>query len=856
MKSADLSSESPAISGEATPQRTPSEELFYGFSGPDASALLKAIEAGQDVSQFMSPDYVDKRLKKAKKLMGPEQEYRGLIVPNIPTGVQNAKAAMFGKAPSEVFVKQWALAPEFRGCARLIQTPTREEGDKHYKPGAGLKNLLSVALTTTTFFADRQIIVAFCQLPFDTFSPAQIRECYAWLERALKWKVTNGPLQGLYKRVIQSVGRPKPNKLPTLTGKSLKIRPDVFGNMTGLGLAQALEGVYLNQDSGAGFPWGTGKKREHLKEIFLSAGEILQAAANGKFVEYCTKHPTSFVWQLKNKLDLYEAESGPMQVEPRAYFVTPAAFGVLASCLMTRINKATVPFWDDPTSTSALCFSWMHGGGDRIHSWVATCKLRGPGYYGICYGDDQLHCMVVNADECYVSFQDASRFDLGLINEYGTSAYKKLSTELGERLDNTWRFLLQALCKYAFATPVAVGYSVMMMLVHCLKSGIAGTTWFGMLASTYLIEWSDIQFREFLKATPRPDHVQCQTWLDGLTPKIAQQLGIFIKKGTTTLYKWEPDMKEYPGQFLGKTLVRVIASNGSAHYVPRSDPVKSMASMFNPKKKYGSGQQLRIAQLTRVRDIIVMGAYHYPAHMHVANAYWRIFTAGPSGYKPGDSYEFEDTDDVLPPMFEFRRSIPTDRIPTYDECVELYLPLGVKSSTGVVMAGGKPQPPLVTAGDAIADLFDEVRMPGDRPTDWVTEETADKKNVMPSAPPTVDVAHAGRVVPLPEAVKRAWIAKMNAAREAARQKAGKIKVRDRFIGLKPGSKLAAYSRLFEDTAFSADYETADEEAGKFWSGPTEDDFDWDELQKEYGTEVPDELELYMYDTGESYDTDQ
>jgi len=338
-------------------------------------------------------------------------------------------------------------------------------------------------------------------------------------------------------------------------------------------------------------------------------------------------------------------------------------------------------------------------------------------------------------------------------------------------LDDTWRRVVALSCQMAFQTVVAVGYALVVLMQHNLKSGVPGTPEFDQLASADAF----VVFREALSAQLPQWEVsnlgRLQHALDEAALAVRTKTGLLVKRETLKMIRFTPDQDDYREiTFLGKYLVAVPNLRPRV-YVPASDPARALASAISPKSAL-KGNALIMAQMTRVRDICVAGGYAHRQLYYGFCAWFR--TMAKLGNRAKPTLEESEADFQADPHGgpSPQYTGPDDYFPALEEIYTIYLPPGQEWRPRVAAVGVAVVPELqLLTPERVAAMY------GD-PDNWANieelRETDRPKEIEKRGPlevfraPSVEAAQAGRLLPLSAEQKAAYV-------EAWRAKLGRIR---------------------------------------------------------------------------------
>lgn len=744
--------------------------------------LLEHVEKGGTLDTLipssLSQEQVAKKLK-GRKLKGKPEEYEDLLKkrPPLPPNMKERNAF-------EPVFKERELKSLLEGSPNWTPLPSiqRDKRDPHFAPEGGLANFASLRLNQTTYGKAVDVAMRLIQLPFDKFTASEIKEAWSWVESAWDYQVTDGPVNGLYRRIHDSTIKAKPKPPNAVDGKVMREAIEEFlpfdpvrcYDMRGLSLKECSKHVILNVNSGSGYPWCK-PKRDVIKEAYEEACQLLNAIAEGTVAKYAVENPELVLVQLKNKLDLYEWRDTKKSI--RQYFVFPFHWTYLFSAVMQNASKGFVGFWENPRSMNAHGFSWGTGGGDRLYKWVLWAKTQPPGIYAIAYSDDQLWVIVCGDKSVYVITPDYKRMDMNLPGWIGRLAHDHLVKHLADKLDKTWKAILTENCRMAFDTVVIVGYSLVYRASNFLKSGVTGTAEFDQYASAAAFGL----IRDVVQAPA--NRADAETKLGQALERVRKAIGLSVKPETMTLWEFKEDQEHYPWPFLGKTLYRF-----HGHYVPGSSPVRAVASMTSPKKKL-PGKALIAAQLTRVRDIVASGGFvHRPIYEAARNWYETMYKLD---NRPKDPLEVE-TEDIN----SFRKPIQLDklweqvgdRFPEFEDILNFYLPTGAQvahTATGVTSAELSAQRDHVSLESALKDMYSEGGSWADEQPGFTDRSGQDKGDISIPKAGAIPTEEQGRVRPLPADVKAKYNQRL---KELYREKLAYAGVLKGFSGIPTGPK--------------------------------------------------------------------
>lgn len=702
---------------DAGTYRASSRQGATGAEYKDASAVLAELERGQDpfadMKRTISLETLVKR-SKGKKLLGPSEAYEQLgQPPSMPDGKQMNFRFQFRYRVGGTEVSHRTKPPEnavknlFAGMSiatmRPITSVKSDKGEDGYgadpwrkDTADGVPGLVSYQLSTVSYSKSNDIAMRLLQLRWDQFTPAQISEAWGWVHEAAKYQVTNGPLAGLFTRLKAGLSRPKMNKIKferdgpewKAVSRLMPVDPKRCTPMAGKDLREFK--VVINWKSSAGMPYNKMKGDKGVAEdAFAVAKKVLLAISEGRQPQQAVAHPQWYLVLLKNKLDLYLYEDTKDSI--RSYFVYPFPLTWLFSAVMQNLTQGYLTFVEDEESMNAHGFCWNYGGGNVLYQWVARgYQPSSRPVRGIAYSDDQLwtiRCKGPDGKPMLLVFApDYKRMDLSLSTMIGRAYYlmeaERFKSVLG---DKTWTGVFQLNCKMAFECMTIVSYSLVYYMCNILHSGVPGTPEFDQFASALCFN----RVQEALGDTTDLTQEEVVAKLDLVLAAVDDEYKLVVKPETKKPYVFRPDQPEYEFPFLGKRLVRAACyTNGQLSwcYVPASDPVRAVASMTSPKSSL-KGQALISAQMTRVRSIIASGAFVHPAIYAAASGWFR--TQVQLGNVARDPLEGVDDEAAIydQKQIQIPNKWGSDFFPTYEECLQLYLPAGTTAAPNV------PHPP-------------------------------------------------------------------------------------------------------------------------------------------------------------------
>jgi len=796
----------------------------------DVGSLLSAAERGEDVASLIgrsvsAEDLLRIQKKSGRKLVSTDDEYRRLGVPPTLAPSKERNEYRYRKGNEIVQItppKEVDLRRMFEGTPNVVFLPSvaRDRLDPRFeKQNPGQKftpNFVTNMLTQVSYGKAMDVAMRVVALPYEHFSAAEVGQAWEWARRAMDYHVQSGPLMGMYHRLIASVGQAKPNKVDWVSRKDAILALLPYDSSR----AQMMAGrelrdlkVELNLKSGSGLPFQK-PKHEVLRESYELAAEVLAAVHSGKLKELMQTRQELFIAQVKNKLDLYVYEETRESV--RAYFVFPFHLVWLFSAVWQNVARCMRTFEEDRSCFNMHGFRWQRGGAQRLYEWLVSVSET-PGLHGKAYSDDNLWVLVVRVGGelvCYVLCVDYKRMDLSLHTDHGKLGQWYALEVLRKALDETWKRVTALSCQMAFQTVVAVGYALIVLMQHNLKSGVPGTPEFDQLASADAF----VVFREALSAQLPQWEVsnlgRLQHALDEAALAVKTRTGLLVKRETLKMIRFVPDQESYPEiTFLGKYLAAVPNLRPRV-YIPASDPARALASAVSPKSGL-RGNALIMAQMTRVRDICVAGAFVHRQLYYGLSAWFR--TMAKLGNRAKPTLEDTDADFEADPHGapSPHYTGPDDYFPALEEIYQIYLPPGQEWRPRVAAVGVAVVPELqVLSPERVAELY------GD-PDNWAnieelrsTDRPAEIEKRGPLEvfrPSPVEAAQAGRLLPLSAEQKaayvEAWRAKLGRIRGTRWEQepsARSLKMRDKKLAYIAGFLAAQESRYQREEAFDAD----------------------------------------------------
>lgn len=679
------------------------------------ATALRMVASGASASDLVSsPVPVKKPAKPSDEKPSDHDKFAGVM--EIPMLYKGAYWTEFTWSvqgrPSEETVRQMFVG---KRCFKPVEGIQRDPLDPHYKSGGGKENLCSVVHTTRMIKQNGDAYMRLAQCDEEHYTPAEVQEAREWCKEARNFVVTNGPLISCFQRLMYAVSSvPKPlGRLyiepetvaavkAMLPWKKSHVR-EMAGKMPG-----EFEWLVLNLNSSSGFPWDKPKK-EVLKAAYEATADLINAIRDGSVQKLLEGHPQWLLVKLMNKLDRYDArelKAAPEKGVVRQYFVYPFHWVILFSAVNQNISQAMVGFWEDPKSFSAHGFAWQEGGPQRIVDWVRASVAKGPGLYGIAYSDDQLWIVVNEDGTVGILCPDINRMDMNLISLVGRLYFEYGMAILEGKVDKTWEAVLKLMCKMAFDCPVILEYAMVMQTTNFLHSGVPGTAEFDQVASA-------AAFHYMQKQVGKPAN------MEDAKKRIEAGFGMWMQKFGLTVKPYEfysakdllvdpTDTYVTPWTFLGKHLMFDVKAGG---WLPRSDPVRCIASILAPKSRQEGNSGIR-AQMQRVRQIVAAGGFAIP---QVYRAMFSWYTTCRVSLKltPADPFEPADQELIDPTLdLESAISLSGPEFPTYLECCNLYLPVAKRLDlrTIVPTIGGvdRKTSGVVTAAALVSSLFDEL----------------------------------------------------------------------------------------------------------------------------------------------------
>lgn len=329
----------PLVSSGPRPERDPRNPSEEGEQTISMADLLDHLEGGGTLGTLMprsqSSEALGKKIK-GRKLKGDPEEYERLLKTRPPLPPNFKERNTF-----EQTFRERELKSMFEGSPNWtpVGSVLRDPRDPHYAKEGGLANLTSLRLTQTTYSKAPDVALRLIQLPFDKFTPQEIRAAWELVRRCWDFQVTSGPVNGLYRRVAESTRKPKPREPSVDIARLMKAGISEFlpfdplrcYDMRGRSLKECSRHIILNLSSTSGYPWDKPKK-DVAKEAYEEACQLLNAIADGTIAKYAKENPQLTLVQMKNKLDLYEYADTKKSI--RQYFVFPFHWTYLFSAVM------------------------------------------------------------------------------------------------------------------------------------------------------------------------------------------------------------------------------------------------------------------------------------------------------------------------------------------------------------------------------------------------------------------------------------------------------------------------------------------------------------------------------------------
>jgi len=614
--------------------------------------------------------------------------------------------------PSEETIRQMFVG---KRCFTPVEGIQRDPLDPHFKQGGGKENICTVVHATRLMKQNGDAYMRIAQGDEEHYTPAEMQQAREWCAEARNFVVTNGPMISCFQRLVHAVStttKPlgrlyiEPETVEAvcamLPWKATNVR-EMQGRMPG-----EFEWLVLNLNSSSGFPWDKPKK-EVLKEAYEATAQLINAVRDGTVQQLLAKHPQWLLVKLMNKLDRYDARDilkAPEKGVIRQYFVYPFHWVMLFSAVNQNVSQAMVGFWEDPASFSAHGFAWQEGGPQRIIDWIRASVAKGPGIYGIAYSDDQLWVVVTKDGKVYILAPDINRMDLNLVNLVGRLYYEYGSRVLQGKVDKTWDAILRLQCKMAFTCPVILEYGMVMQTENFLHSGVPGTPEFDQVASA-------AAFHTMKKVVGQPEN------LADAKQRLQTGFGVWMQKYGLTVKPYElhlataeladPTTEEFitPWSFLGKHL---MFEPRVAGWLPRSDPVRCIASILAPKSTQFGNAGIR-AQMQRVRQIVAAGGFSIPQVWRSMQSWYQTCRVSLK-LTPADPFEPADQELIEPAVdLELAVSLQGPEFPSFIECCNLYMPphrrVDLRTMVPTIAGVAREQKGVISAATLVSSLFDE-----------------------------------------------------------------------------------------------------------------------------------------------------
>jgi hypothetical protein len=728
-----------------------------------------------------------------------------------------------------------------RRVVRTVGGVTRDELDKRKVTGSNsrYKNLTTWNNTFEHYKRDGDAIGAMKVTGYDAPEDDElVRDVYEALAYTGTYIGTSGTLHGMLYRYNEAIA-----DTPVLSWRVaqcvawaesvLKFKPpelDFRGKTLKEVFKEAPYKVNLKGDAGSPYFKKVGDTGV-LTTVFNVAGELLLAVSEGKLSDYAALRKARFLVCMKNKADFYEIAK--LDVKTRAIYVYPAHWRLLFSAVQAQIK----PLSFLQGGSSALGFSWAHGGGDALYEWVATRHKAGAGLYFAIYGDDQLWVFVDKDLNTYVMAPDYSHMDISLGVDCGKVSCRVWEKALHGKLDNTWRSILRLNCKMAFEKLVIVDGSNTFSFEHGLGSGISGTTKFDEIGSAVVAGWLRERWMEWLDDdSDRKSYVR--DFVNKHVPMIRSIFGLTVKATTLEVHNFLPDEPDYKFPFLGYTLTRV-GGRERQHYVPKPDFNRLVLCACTHRKKFhGSGDRMN-AQMQKLRSLAAMGGYLQPVIFRaLRNAYTGCLSRhGRPATDEEDLLGFSPAEVLDYPMglIEF----PDTSFPTYNWCVNVWLPPDDMKDPGVDGDFSSiTSPETESVHDLTGAMLSTLNLDSwDEFEDDDIPMVHDRGDVSIPDTPSVAAKYLGKVHPLPQAQKDAYNAERRRKFLEAKQRFQAFVQDKRTKGRKKlSSKAAQYQQRFDfDYDPDQEYETGQlddidqliEEA-ELENAPWADDVDYDD----------------------------
>jgi len=545
---------------------------------------------------------------------------------------------------------------------------------KASKTNKAIANFTTNAMTFVNVGKDGEFWTIAKQFKPTHYKLEQVQEWRDAMEYSTNFIGSSGSLEGLLFRVNLGLTEAPSVSLDVkecvlLARRVLKyhdVTEDFVGKSVGDMLASYGTDFRFNKNSSAGAPYYD-KITDPIvmKSVFETATSLLNAIAEGTFAKMVNNRPSLMAVLLKNKQDFYDLRTMGKKIRP--YNIYGGHERMLYSILQFKLKP--ILFHEDQDSASAVGFSWNWGGGDRLYTWICNKIDKGPGFYPLFYGDDQLWVIVLTTGESYIVTPDFSHMDLSLSRDWGLVAYGVWKDSY-KSIDKTWLRTLQLNCKRAFTRQVVIDSALCYQFQHGLGSGIPGTTKFDEVASAAVNGYIQAYFAENVNKIN--SKVGLASFLESVRGKVKSKFGLIFKEGSLDTYYFEKDQPEYQFEFLGQTLQR-IQGRLRAHYVPKPSLKKMMISCTTYKKQYKDGNLRMRATAQKMRSLFAMGGYLYPIFRDRCHAHFdSLVKRGCPPLTEDDEEYFDETEQSI---FADNIFPPGDKtFPTAEWSMNLYLP--------------------------------------------------------------------------------------------------------------------------------------------------------------------------------------
>jgi hypothetical protein len=707
-------------------------------------------------------------------------------------------------------------------------------------------NFISSNLTWVNFMKNGEMFSYLKNTLMGYSDDDEVRRGRLMLETVNDYIGTSGTSQGLINRFVTGLSTAVvavrcEDDLCNDVKRILKFNKSKI-DLKGLGLVSAIKalenspvGFKINPKSNSGMPFTYSIDTDKIDVMALTiemGEELLRTIASGNLQAYMIERPALCVALLKNKTDVYTMTQLYKKIRP--YYVFPLHWRLLFSVLQHLLMNASVGFWTDSSSFSAVGFSWNDGGGDRLYDWIAEMAEKPYGLYGISFSDDNLWVAKTEDGTVVIMNPDYSHLDMSVHGSVGKIALKIWSEVFKGRVDKAWGTVLQMNTLFMFQHITLVYKSLTYLKKGGISSGLPGTTKMGEVASAIAFS---VAKRHYLHYGVK-DLEACKEWFNKAVDLVKEEVGLIVKIEDTYVGEFKLEQPEYHFTFLGQRLVRYEGSNKS-HYLPISDHAKLVRCLVVTKRNFARPELKVVAALERARSVVASGGWSSSFIYETCRQFFQDFIEKvPAGLLWDDEGipHYEGLDSERDKLVEYHFPNPTF-FPSVEWCKNLYLPLWDTLVEGIVEEASNTEEMKESIVQRYDEMLEEIDWDEEEPMDFSLplnfEPVSLGKLPMPKVIPEekqvredeIEIPYVqiqadlgGRVQPLPLQAKtlynKQWVEEQVKRRELIKMSGGGGKPYRR----KPriGSYATGFSKEYKALAtylYDTDSEEAEEDLG-------------------------------------------